>query len=199
MAVSAFLIFVARPLSVFISLSFFKMRIQSRWFISWVGLRGAVPIVLATYPLIAGVNKAGMIFNVVFFISLTSVMIQGTSLSSVAKWLKVSLPVRRNKVRAGLDLAESGKSRLVQILIPEDSAIPGKRILQLGLPEKLVIALILRDGSYFTPTGSTKLKINDKLYILGESEESLNKTLIALGLSGKEETFDEGEVNEADV
>src|SRR5699024_2934397 len=92
MMISMFLMFVARPVSVFISLMFFKMRIQRRLYISWVGLRGAVPIVFATYPLLAGIEKANMIFNIVFFIALTSLLIQGTSLSVVAKWLKVSRP-----------------------------------------------------------------------------------------------------------
>lgn len=83
--ISLFLIFVARPVGVFLSLIFFKMKLRRRFYISWVGLRGAVPIVFATYPLLAGIEKANMIFNIVFFISVTSVLIQGTTLSIVAK------------------------------------------------------------------------------------------------------------------
>ena len=86
---SLFLIFIARPLGVFLSLLFFKMRMRRRIFISWVGLRGAVPIVFATYPLLAGIEKANMIFNIVFFISVTSVLIQGTTISKFAKWMHV--------------------------------------------------------------------------------------------------------------
>src|SRR5690606_13325328 len=78
--ISGFLILVARPLSVFLSLAFFKMKFRGRLYIAWVGLRGAVPIVFATYPMLAGIDKADMIFNIVFFISVTSVLIQGTSL-----------------------------------------------------------------------------------------------------------------------
>lgn len=92
MMIAAFLIFIARPLSVFISLLPFKMKLRRRFYISWVGLRGAVPIVFATYPLLAGIDKAHMIFNIVFFISLTSVLLQGTTLSVLAKWLNVALP-----------------------------------------------------------------------------------------------------------
>lgn len=88
--IAGFLIFIARPLGVFLSLSFFKIDIRSKLFLSWVGLRGAVPIVFATYPLIAGLPKAGFIFNLVFFISVTSVLIQGTTLSFVARILKVT-------------------------------------------------------------------------------------------------------------
>lgn len=90
--ISLFLIFVARPVSVFVSLAPFRMGFKRKLYISWVGLRGAVPIVFATYPLIAGIEKAGMIFNIVFFISVTSVLIQGTTLGVVAKWLGLSQP-----------------------------------------------------------------------------------------------------------
>lgn len=92
--ISLFLIFVARPFSVFVALIPFKMDIRQRIYISWVGLRGAVPIVFATYPLIAGIDKAGMLFNIVFFISVSSVLIQGTTLGIVAKWLGLALPER---------------------------------------------------------------------------------------------------------
>jgi cell volume regulation protein A len=95
--ISLFLIIVARPVSVFLSLVFFKMKLRRRFYISWVGLRGAVPIVFATYPLLAGIDKANMIFNIVFFISVTSVLIQGTTLSIVAKWLNVALPEKAKK------------------------------------------------------------------------------------------------------
>jgi len=111
--ISAFLIFVARPIGVFISLSFFKMKMRQRAYISWVGLRGAVPIVFATYPLIAGIDKAGMIFNIVFFVSVTSVMIQGTTLSVVARLLHVALPGKM-KPRTEIDklIEDFPKSKL---------------------------------------------------------------------------------------
>ncbi|GAB3817969.1 hypothetical protein GCM10028895_14620 [Pontibacter rugosus] len=88
--ISLFLIFVARPVSVFISMFFFKSTLQDKVYVSWVGLRGAVPIVFATYPMLAGVERSGMMFNIVFFIVLTSVMLQGTTLKVVADWLGLS-------------------------------------------------------------------------------------------------------------
>ncbi|MEP0213294.1 MAG: potassium/proton antiporter, partial [Cellulophaga sp.] len=96
--ISLFLILVARPVSVFLSLLFFKMKFRRRFYISWVGLRGAVPIVFATYPLLAGIDKADMMFNIVFFISVSSVLIQGTTLSVMAKWLNVALPNEEKKL-----------------------------------------------------------------------------------------------------
>ena len=101
--ISLFMIFVARPISVYACLSFFGLKNREKLFISWVGLRGAVPIVFATYPLIAGVERANMIFNIVFFISVTSVLLQGTTLPLMAKWLHVSVP-EKAKRRTPLDI-----------------------------------------------------------------------------------------------
>ncbi len=90
---SLFLMFVARPVSVFATLMLTNLTAKEKLFVSWVGLRGAAPIVLATFPIIAGVPKADMIFNLVFFIVLTSVLLQGTSLTLVARWLGLSVPL----------------------------------------------------------------------------------------------------------
>jgi cell volume regulation protein A len=90
--ISAFLIFVARPIGVFGALLFFKTDRRSKLFLSWVGLRGAVPIVFATYPLIAGLPESSLIFNLVFFIAVSSVLVQGTTLPAVARWLKLTVP-----------------------------------------------------------------------------------------------------------
>ncbi len=174
--ISVFLILVARPLSVFITLTPFKVQQRHRWFISWVGLRGAVPIVFATYPLLAGAEKAGTIFNMVFFISLTSVLIQGTTLPAVAKYLHVALPAKlKQRTLSDLELTDSIKSNLTEIVIPEGCTSIGKQIVHLGLPKTSIISFIKRDGKYLVPTGSTVLENGDKLYVLTESEDSLAK------------------------
>ncbi|HRX32272.1 MAG: potassium/proton antiporter [Bacteroidales bacterium] len=179
--ISMFLIFIARPFSVFISLIPFKIQQRSRWLISWVGLRGAVPIVFATYPLIAGAEKANMIFNIVFFISITSVLIQGTSLPMVAKWLHLTLPEKlKQRTLADKELYDSIKSNLTEIVIPKDSSIVGKRIIQVGFPKTSLISFIRRNNKYITPNGSTELKANDKLYILTESSEILDEVMQCL-------------------
>ena len=90
--ISLFLIFVARPLGVWVSLLFFRFKTREKLFISWVGLRGAVPIVFATFPLIAGLEKSNLIFNIVFFIVIASVSLQATTLAKVAKWLHLAVP-----------------------------------------------------------------------------------------------------------
>ncbi len=176
MVISVFLILIARPASVFLSLLPFKVRNRSRWFISWVGLRGAVPIVFATYPLIAGAEKAQMIFNVVFFISVTSVLIQGTSLPQVAKWLHLILPEKaKQRTHTDLELVDSIKSLLTEIVIPQECSAVGKPVVQLGLPKTTLISMIERDGKYITPNGATILEANDKLFVLSETREALNK------------------------
>jgi len=179
--ISAFLIFVARPLGVFISLAFFKLNVRTKLFISWVGLRGGVPIVFATYPLLAGINKADLIFNLVFFISITSVLLQGTTLSYVARLLHVTVPPKAKR-RIGLDfeLTDHIKSEMAEIRLPEYAKSVGMRIVELTVPPTTTILAIKRGGNYISPNGSTKLLANDVLYVLAEDKaalESLEHTL----------------------
>ncbi len=179
--ISLFLMFIARPVSVFLCLIPFHVQNRSRWFISWVGLRGAVPIVFATYPLLAGAEKANMIFNIVFFISLTSVLIQGTTLPVVAKWLHLTLPEKlKPRTHSDIELYDSIKSAMTEILIPEKCPAVGKKIVELGLPKTSYISFIVRESKYLTPSGSTKLAGNDRLFVLSENKDSLNKVFECL-------------------
>jgi cell volume regulation protein A len=172
--VSAFLMFVARPFSVFATLLPFRLKLKTITFISWVGLRGAVPIVFATFPLLAGIQKSQMIFNLVFFISLTSVLFQGTTLKYVAKWLRVSVPEKaKQKTPPDIELSDTMKSELTEIEIEEKSPAAGKRILDIGFPRAALIALIKRKGRFITPNGSTVIEPNDTLVIIAENTESL--------------------------
>ncbi|MCH3885267.1 potassium/proton antiporter [Tenacibaculum aquimarinum] len=167
--ISLFLIIIARPIGVFISLLFFKMRLKRRFYISWVGLRGAVPIVFATYPLLAGIDKASIIFNIVFFISVTSILFQGTTLSIVAKWLNVGLPEKQKKLNAtDLLLAENPKAEMKEVLITLDSYAVEKKIVELGFPKNAIIAMIKRDKGYIIPNGLTKIEVQDKLIVLAD-------------------------------
>ncbi|NLF43144.1 MAG: potassium/proton antiporter [Bacteroidales bacterium] len=181
--ISAFLIFVARPVSVFLSLMFFKMKLRRRFYISWVGLKGAVPIVFATYPLIAGIDKAGIIFNIVFFVSLTSLVLQGTSLGIVAKWLHVALPqkVRRQSAVEAF-LTDSGKSSMVEIYVPEGSHPVKKKVVDLLFPKSSIIALIRRDGGFITPNGNTVIEANDTMIVLSNNEEGMRDVYKSLRL-----------------
>ncbi|SDR66105.1 potassium/proton antiporter, CPA1 family [Polaribacter sp. KT25b] len=167
--ISVFLILVARPIGVFISLLFFKMRMKRRFYISWVGLRGAVPIVFATYPLLAGIDKANMIFNIVFFISVTSILIQGTTLSLVAKWLDVGLPETLKKLSpTDMLMAENPKAEMKELLITPDCFAVDKKIVELGFPKNAIIAMIKRDESYIIPNGLTIINAQDTLIVLAD-------------------------------
>lgn len=180
---SLFLIIIARPISVFLCLIPFRITLRNRIFISWVGLRGAVPIVFATYPLIAGVEKANIIFNIVFFISITSVLIQGTSLSLVAKWLHITLPEKlKQRTQADIALNDAIMSSLTEIDIPSDSSIVGKQIVQIGLPKTTTISFIRRAEKFIPANGSTLIMANDRLFILSENEESLKKAYKSLDI-----------------
>lgn len=181
--ISVFIILISRPISVFISLAPFKVQNRTKLFLSWVGLRGAVPIVFATYPLLAGAEKAHMIFNIVFFVSITSVIIQGTSLPVVAKWLKLTLPEElKKRTSTDMVLTDGIKSLLTELVIPDNSLVAGKQIVQLGLPKTTLISFILRGESYIIPDGSTILEQNDKLFILSENKDALNSVFECLNI-----------------
>lgn len=176
--ISLFLILVARPVGVFLSLMFFKMKLRRRFYISWVGLRGAVPIVFATYPLLAGIDKAHMIFNIVFFISVTSVLIQGTTLSIVAKWLHVSIPEKVKPISAVEKiLNDLPKSTMQEVqILPENFAV-NKRIVDLHIPTSAFIVMIKRNEEYLRPGGSTIINAYDTLVILADKPEDLEKVV----------------------
>jgi len=174
--ISFFLIIVARPISVFLSLAFFKMPFNKLLFISWAGLRGAVPIVFATYPLIAGIDKANDIFNLVFFISVSSILIQGTTLSLFAKWLKLDLPEKSKPLtdvdKITLDLP---KSSMMEFEILNDFYAVGKRIVDLHFPKSAFIIMIKRNDEFIRPGGSTEIYANDILMVIADSKEDFDQ------------------------
>lgn len=174
--ISLFLIFVARPLGVWISLMFFRFKNREKLFISWVGLRGAVPIVFATFPLIAGLEKSNLIFNIVFFIVIASVSFQATTLAKVAKWLHLAVPEGlKRKSLLDIELSDGFKNALLEIELPQDAGVNGKKILDLGFPKSSLIVLVNRGNKYITPTGATELLSGDKLMIMTNSESEEQK------------------------
>lgn len=168
------LIFVARPLAVFISLAPSRLAWRKKAMISWLGLRGAVPIILATFPLMAGVARAELFFHIVFFIVITSVLVQGTTLPWVARWLRVSDNLAP-KPRYPLEFVASGKSRsdMVEVLVPPDSRAVGRQLVELGLPPEVLVVIIHRHGDFIVPRGATVIEAEDTLLVLA------NKTQLA--------------------
>lgn len=154
---------------------------REKLFISWVGLRGAVPIVFATYPLLAGVSKANIIFNLVFFISITSVLFQGTTLGVVASWLRLVVPEqRKRKFAIDLELSEEDKNVMEEVVIENTSPVSGRKIIDLRLQKGVLIVLINRDGRYITPRGSTTILAGDRLMLIADDRIALEKAKDAL-------------------
>jgi potassium/hydrogen antiporter len=177
LVVSLFLMLIARPLSVFLTLAFTRLSVKEKTLISWVGLRGAVPIILGTFPLVAGVPKADMIFNMVFFIVLTSVLLQGTSLPLVARWLGLESPLPSTpEYSLQLVRPDSIKAGLAEITISPMSAAVGKQIVGLGLPKEVVIMMIGRNKHAFIPTGRSILHAHDTLLVFAD-QQRLAETL----------------------
>ncbi|HMO58522.1 MAG TPA: potassium/proton antiporter [Roseiflexaceae bacterium] len=167
--VAIFLIFVARPLSVLIALAFSKLDLAAKLMVAWAGLRGAVPIILATFPLLAGVPRADMIFNLVFFSVLASVLIQGTTIAYMARLLRVN-------TIAGHDFHYPQEfvpqvtlsSRLAELTITPDAPAAGRAVVEIGLPKGALVVLVTRDGEGIVPQGSTVLQAGDRVLLLGE-------------------------------
>lgn len=171
MLIAVSLIFLARPISVFLMLLPTKYTIREKLFISWVGLRGAVPVILATFPLTAGIEQADVIFNIIFFVVLTSALIQGASIPYVAKWLKVDLPVTKKPVYPIEFNPVSGfKSELKELTIPPASYMEGKTIVELNLPQEFLIILIARENEFILPSGGITLQAGDTLIVLSDRD-----------------------------
>ena len=152
--IGIFMIILARPISVFLCLlPFRKMTTKARAYVSWVGLRGAVPIIFATYPLIANIQHASLIFNVVFFITILSLVIQGTTVSFMAKLLGLSTPEERKNV-FNVELPEEIKTAMSEIEVIPSMLAKGDKLMDLVLPDNTLVALIKKNDSYCVPKGT---------------------------------------------
>ena len=182
--ISFLMIFVTRPLSVYLCLlPFTKMSFKAKTFVSWVGLRGAVPIIFAIIPLAENVPYARIIFNIVFFCTLVSLIVQGTSLSQMAVWLGLAdKPSRLKKLKDfDVEFSDEIKSVTTEIHINSQALKNGNLIMNLPLPEKTVIVMVKRDNKYFVPSGNTALQENDKLLVITDDHEGLIQTVNSLG------------------
>ena len=171
------LMFMARPIAVLLCLLPFRdMSIKERVLISWVGLRGSVPIILATFPLISGISQADMIFNVVFFVVLASVLVQGSTIPFVARRLGLEMPLETQPEIPEKQEKDAWES-MAKLKVFPGSAAAGKQIADLNIPEDTWIAVLRRDGHPMRPSGSTVLKAGDRLTVQsgGQSLELLRR------------------------
>ncbi|HVL40354.1 MAG TPA: potassium/proton antiporter [Fimbriimonadaceae bacterium] len=167
LALSAFLMLVARPLAVFLSLAFSRMKKRTKFFISWAGLRGAVPIILATFPLLEEVPVSNTIFNLVFFVVLTSVAIQGTTLAPMARWLGVVHSGRE----VASDMRPARNSEIMEVIVEADSPADGRQVVELALPPTSLLVLLKRGGTSYIPRGGTVLRPGDIVMIATRRED----------------------------
>lgn len=183
--ISFVMIFISRPLTVFLCmLPFPKMSFKDKTYISWVGLRGAVPIIFAIFPLVENVPHARLIFNIVFFCTLVSLVVQGTSLPIIARWLHLTDNQKEVTKMKNFDVAFCNDIKSVTTEVEVTSAIlqHGNRLMDLPLPDKTLAVLIKRDDSYFVPTGKTELMAKDQVLLITDDHSALLETYEKLGV-----------------
>mgnify|MGYP000927207091 CR=1 FL=1 len=177
--IGVFMTLISRPVSVFLSfIPFRSMSVKAKTYVSWVGLRGAVPIVFATYPWIAGVPHAKMIFNIVFFITILSLVVQGTTVGVMAGWLKLDLPILKKRKLKNFDVEFSDeiKSAMSEISIKEEFLANGSRLMDINVPDKTLVAMVKRKGKFFIPRGNTELLVGDRILVITDDEKALEET-----------------------
>ena len=182
LAVGAFLIFIARPLAVFISLApFRRFTSKARVYVAWVGLRGAVPIIFATYPIVAGVENGYLIFNVVFLGTLISLLVQGTTVSGMANWLGLAYEEKEPLFKVGIP--DSIKSNFSEIEVTDAMLAHGVTLRDIDLPDNTLVVMISRGENYFVPRGNTELAVGDRLLVVSDrNEEELQQMYSTLGI-----------------
>lgn len=169
--IGIFMIAVGRPASVLLCLApMRKITTRSKLFVSWVGLRGAVPIIFATYPTVAGVEGASQIFNIVFFVTLLSLLIQGTSVIGCANFLKLTDNSAEDEDEFGVEIDEQLPTSLETMKLTDKDLANGDTLRELQLPQGSLVMMIKRNGKYIVPNGRLQLKRNDTLLIIKETD-----------------------------
>ncbi len=180
--VGAFMILVARPIAVFACLApFRKFSTKARLYVSWVGLRGAVPIIFATYPVVEHIEGAEMLFNIVFFVTLISMAVQGTTVSGMANLLGLAYTERESSFNEAMQ--ERMTATFTEVEVNEQMLGCGGKLSDMSLPDNTLVVMICRDGDYFVPKGNTELLEGDKLLVLSDRNEELDSQYKELGLN----------------
>lgn len=170
--IGLFMIVIARPVSVFACLLPFRnISNKARLFVSWVGLRGAVPIIFATYPVIAGIEGSQQLFNIVFFITLLSLVVQGMSISSFARWLHLDLPEEKEGNEFGVELPDEIDTKLEDMTLTPEMLAGGNRLKDMNIPKGSLVMLVKRGNEFIIPNGQVELHAGDKLLFISENKD----------------------------
>ena len=172
-----FMIVIARPIAVFVSLLPFKQfTTKARLYVSWVGLRGAVPIIFATYALMSpDVPHARFMFNMVFFITILSLLIQGTTVNRMAQWLGLKDEYREKEFK--VNLPDEINAAINEMNVSAQLLNNGDLLKDVKLPPNTLVIMIKRDNEYLVPTGNTRLYLNDTLLLIAEEEQHLQELI----------------------
>lgn len=182
--IALFMLFAARPAAVFLSLlPFRKMNLRSKFYLSWVGLRGAAPIIFATYPVIAGIEDSQKIFNIVFFITILSLVFQGTTVASAAKLLGLVDDKPSQEDEFGMTLHEHIDAQISEISVNENLLSHGHTLEKIPLPEQTLVVMIKRDGEYIVPNGQMEILKGDKLLLVAQQEQHTEQVYKMLGVN----------------
>ncbi|MFA1548640.1 potassium/proton antiporter [Actinomadura chokoriensis] len=181
------LLLVARPVSVVLSTIGFKLTWGEKIFTSWAGLRGAVPIVLATIPMVADIPSADRLFAIVFNIVVVFTLLQGPTLPLVARWCRLKSDEQARELDVEAAPLEELHADLLEIRIPNDSMLSGVEIFELRLPPGASITLVVREGSSFVPEPTTPLQAGDTLLVVTTDSvrEATERRLRAVSRKGK--------------
>ena len=167
LAIGLFIMFVSRPISVIICLlPYPKIPWRAKTFLSWVGLRGAVPIIFATYPLINNIEGADIIFNIVFFITLISLLVQGTTISFIARKLNLDLPEEKTGNEFGVEIPEELGSQLKEVILTNEMLENGNLLSEMNIPKNTLVMMVKRGKSIIVPNGKLKMEKGDILLCL---------------------------------
>ncbi|MPN07545.1 K(+)/H(+) antiporter NhaP2 [bioreactor metagenome] len=164
----------------------FRVPIRQQALIAWVGLRGAVPIILAMFPLVAGIEHANTIFSIVFFIAATSLLCQGMMIPRVASWLGLVEHIADDDDKIDLDKYAHSIGEIAEININETNPSVGKTIMELGLPKQVLIVMVQRKGNNITPNGSTELLVGDKLLVVAENHNAIQELKKVIGFRSED-------------
>jgi cell volume regulation protein A len=185
-AIGVFIILFARPLAVWACMfPFKKIPAAAKFFVSWVGLRGAVPLIFATYVLAEDIENGSIMFNIVFFIMLVSLLVQGNTVPFVARILKLGeekTETEKQLSKYDMEFSKNIKTAMTEIAIKAEHLKTGNCLMKMQIPEETLVVMVKRENYYFIPKGNTEIEVGDILFVIADNERTLRRTYRRMGI-----------------